>query len=219
MWSVWLVFCDCGFHSACLLMDDDKRLAEASWWEGLNVGIQFSVDGWGCIPSLLFGLRPNYGTGNLLQENLCQHCCIYCPWPHGRLLSTHASARDSRTLTGKSDSISCGGQCSFLLGPGMDKVLFVPSKLPQSFGSSVIKSQPDSLVGKPIVGPRTFVTVQELLWYNFSPVCGLSAQCQHIWKPQQWPQDWKRSVFIPIPKKGNAFQSTAQMHSSHMLAK
>ena len=28
--------------------------------------------------------------------------------------------------------------------------------------------------------------------------------CQLIWKTQQWPQDWKRSVFIPIPKKGNA---------------
>ena len=28
--------------------------------------------------------------------------------------------------------------------------------------------------------------------------------CQHIWKTQQWPQDWKRSVFIPIPKKGDA---------------
>ena len=28
--------------------------------------------------------------------------------------------------------------------------------------------------------------------------------CQHIWKTQQWPQDWKRSVFIPIPKKCNA---------------
>ena len=28
--------------------------------------------------------------------------------------------------------------------------------------------------------------------------------CQHIWKTQQWPKDWKRSVFIPIPKKGNA---------------
>ena len=28
--------------------------------------------------------------------------------------------------------------------------------------------------------------------------------CQKIWKTQQWPQDWKRSVFIPIPKKGNA---------------
>ena len=31
-----------------------------------------------------------------------------------------------------------------------------------------------------------------------------SAICQQIWKTQQWPQDWKRSVFIPIPKKGNA---------------
>ena len=28
--------------------------------------------------------------------------------------------------------------------------------------------------------------------------------CQRIWKTQQWPQDWKRSVFIPVPKKGNA---------------
>ena len=28
--------------------------------------------------------------------------------------------------------------------------------------------------------------------------------CQHFWKTQQWPQDWKSSVFIPIPKKGNA---------------
>jgi len=32
----------------------------------------------------------------------------------------------------------------------------------------------------------------------------LHSLCQHIWKTQQWPQDWKRSVFIPIPKKGNA---------------
>ena len=32
----------------------------------------------------------------------------------------------------------------------------------------------------------------------------LHSICQQIWKNQQWPQDWKRSVFIPIPKKGNA---------------
>ena len=32
----------------------------------------------------------------------------------------------------------------------------------------------------------------------------LCSICQQIWKTQQWPQDWKRSVFIPIPKKGNA---------------
>ena len=32
----------------------------------------------------------------------------------------------------------------------------------------------------------------------------LHSICQHIWETQQWPQDWKRSVFIPIPKKGIA---------------
>src|SRR5574340_289698 len=31
----------------------------------------------------------------------------------------------------------------------------------------------------------------------------LHSVCQQIWKTQHWPQDWKRSVFIPIPKKGN----------------
>ena len=43
--------------------------------------------------------------------------------------------------------------------------------------------------------------------------------CQQIWKTQQWPQDWKRSVLIR--KKGNAknVQITAQLHSSHTLAK
>ena len=37
-------------------------------------------------------------------------------------------------------------------------------------------------------------------------VKGLLSICQRIWKTQQWPQDWKRSVFIPVPKKGNAKQ-------------
>ena len=36
------------------------------------------------------------------------------------------------------------------------------------------------------------------------PVILPASICQQIWKTQQWPQDWKRSVFIPIPKKGNA---------------
>ena len=45
--------------------------------------------------------------------------------------------------------------------------------------------------------------------------------CQQVWKTQQRPQDWKRSVFTPIPKKGNAknVQTTAQSHSPHTLAK
>ena len=49
----------------------------------------------------------------------------------------------------------------------------------------------------------------------------LHSICQRIWKTQQWPQDWKRLVFIPIPKKAmpkNA-QTTEQLHSSHMLVK
>ena len=49
----------------------------------------------------------------------------------------------------------------------------------------------------------------------------LHSICQQIWKTQHYPQDWKRSVFIPIPKKVNAkdVQTTAQLHSFHMLAK
>ena len=45
--------------------------------------------------------------------------------------------------------------------------------------------------------------------------------CQQIWKTQQWPQDWKTSVFIPIPKKRNAIECSnyIQLHASHRLAK
>ena len=45
--------------------------------------------------------------------------------------------------------------------------------------------------------------------------------CQQIWKTRQWPQDWKRSVFIPISNKSNVnyAQTTAQLHSSHTLVK
>ena len=47
----------------------------------------------------------------------------------------------------------------------------------------------------------------------------LRSICQQIWKTQQWPQDWKNSVFIPIPKKDNAKEcsNTAQLHSFHTL--
>ena len=44
----------------------------------------------------------------------------------------------------------------------------------------------------------------------------LPSICQQIWKTQQWSQGWKRSVFIPMPKN---VQMTAQLHSSHTLAK
>ena len=49
----------------------------------------------------------------------------------------------------------------------------------------------------------------------------LHSMYQQIWKTQQWPQDWKRSVFIPTPRKGNAKEcsNTVQLHSSHTLVK
>ena len=49
----------------------------------------------------------------------------------------------------------------------------------------------------------------------------LHSICQQIWKTQQWPQDWKRLVFIPISKKVNAMnvQTTTELHSFHTLVK
>ena len=84
--------------------------------------IQFSIEGKGCVLSLLFDLRPNYGGGNedngdLLQKGPCRHCLTQYPWPCSRPPTTHASARDSWTLTGKSGSVYLG-HCSFLLGAG-----------------------------------------------------------------------------------------------------
>ena len=47
----------------------------------------------------------------------------------------------------------------------------------------------------------------------------LRSICQQIWKTQQWPQDWKRSVFITVPKNGNAKECSNyhKLHSFHML--
>ena len=80
--------------------------------------IQFSVVGWGCVPSLLFDLRLNYGggnedNGNFLQKIPCTHCCTQCPQTCSRLPPTHASARDSWTLTDKSGSVSYGVTAPF----------------------------------------------------------------------------------------------------------
>ena len=96
--------------------------------------IQFSIDGQGCVPSLLFDLRPNYGGGN--EDNGDLHQKVPCrqalpqsvpltlqqatadPGLHRRLLDTHRQVWVSLLW----------GHCSFLLGPGVHKVLFVPSK-------------------------------------------------------------------------------------------
>ena len=45
----------------------------------------------------------------------------------------------------------------------------------------------------------------------------LQSICQQIWRTQQWPQDWKRSVFILIPKKGNAKEYRTIALTSHAI--
>ena len=99
---------------------------------------QFSVDGQGCVSDL----RPNSGGGNEdngdLQKVPYMHCYTQCPQPcsrppltqhlHRRLLDTHRQVWVGLLW----------GHCYFLLGPGVHKVLFVPSKslFPQSCVSS-----------------------------------------------------------------------------------
>ena len=139
MWSVWLFFCDCDFHSICPLMGKDKRLLEASWWDGLmwgNLGlvlmgetmlskslIQFSVDGKGCVPScclawdqtmVIVTSFKEIMPGLLYSVTLTQQQASVDPCHHWRLLHTHRQAM-----------ISLWGHCSFLQGPGVNKVLFV----------------------------------------------------------------------------------------------
>ena len=62
--------------------------------------IQFSVDGRGCVPSLLFDLRPNYGGGHVDNGDLfpkvpCMHCYTQCPQSCGSPLPTHISPESS----------------------------------------------------------------------------------------------------------------------------
>ena len=100
--------------------------------------IQFSVDEWGCVPSLLLDLRANYGGGNEDNGDLLR-ALLQSVFPtlqqattdprlHCRLLDTHGQVWVSLLW----------GPCSFLLGPGVQKVLSVPSQslLPQSCVSS-----------------------------------------------------------------------------------
>ena len=132
--------------------------------------------------------RGNGSNGSLLQKDLCLHCCIQCPWPCSRPLSTHASSGDFWTLTAKSGSVSGGITAPFswvlvltrfcLCPPSVSfpspvEVLLsnptgLQSQIPRGFSVRL----PDPQVGKSVVGPWTFLTVQDFLWCNSSAVCG-----------------------------------------------
>ena len=104
--------------------------------------MQFSVDGQGCVPSLLFGLRPHYGggdegNGDLLQKAPACAAALSAP----TLQQATADPRLCQRLLGTRRQVWVSpfrGHCSFLLGASVYMVLFVPSKsqFPQSCVSS-----------------------------------------------------------------------------------
>ena len=112
-----------------------------------------------------------------------QDCCSQCLSPLSKPLSTHASSGDSRTLTGKSDSVSCEVTAPFSwllvhtefccdLRESVSPVLWnFCIQIPCGFSVPLLNPQ----AGKSIVGPRTFAAVWKHLWYNCS-ACGSSAR-------------------------------------------
>ena len=104
--------------------------------------IQFSVDGWGCVPFLLFDLRPNYCGGNddnskLLQKVPCMHCCTQCPQPpagHLRPMPLLETPGPSRANLGQ----SLVG--SLLLSPGFRCAQGSVCALHESFSPVLCKS-------------------------------------------------------------------------------
>ena len=133
------------------------------------------------------------------KRNIPNHCCQYSH-PCGEPLLTQASTGDPPTPASRFGSVSCGGHCSFPLGLGAHKILFMSSKtrvsvIPNSgevlysnsiglqdlipWGFPVPLSDPQA--GKPDVGFKMVTTVQELLWYYYSLICGCPPGGYRIW--------------------------------------
>ena len=75
----------------------------------------------------------------------------------------------------------------------------LPFPFPGDFPDTEIKPMSPALIGRWIL-----TTEPRKIYIKDDAVKVLHSICQQIWKTQQWPQDWKMSVFIPVPKKGNA---------------
>ena len=153
MWSIWLVSCDCGFHSVFPLMDEDKRLVETSWWEELAVGklglalvggamlskslIQFSAGGWGCAP--LCSMAWGQTMVGIMVPRAISFKMTYASmlWLPGLLESVPLTPRQAtvnlhlhQRLPNTHRQIWLSllwGHCAFFLGLDTHKVLFAPS--------------------------------------------------------------------------------------------
>ena len=162
MWSDWLVFCDCGFHSVCPQWRKIRSLWKLpdsrDWLRGkldlVLMGqamlskylIQFSVVGWSCVPSLLFTrcqtmVEVMKITVTSFKRSYACTDTLSAPNPaaghHWPMPLGHFPGHSKGSLGEPLGSLI------FLLGPGAHKFLFVPSKslfpIPAlSFGSSVV---------------------------------------------------------------------------------
>ena len=137
---------------------------------------------------------------DLLQKVLCQDCCIQYPDP----TAGHASVEDwtlgqvwlvGLLLLSPGSWQAQGFVCAFQksVSPVVWKFcnqIPLASRVLIRWGFSVPLQDPH--IGKSVVDPRTFTTVQELLWYNCSPVCGLSAQwlCDGAYTPYLHWKNW-----------------------------
>ena len=124
--------------------------------------IQFPVDGQGCIPSLLFDLRLNYGGGNEDNDNLPQK--VLCTLLHSVSPTLQQATTDpclcSRFLDthGKVWVSLLWDYCSFLPGPGAHKVLFVPSK---SLFHQFFVNSGESMVGLKMTSSKRAYTIPQ----------------------------------------------------------
>ena len=96
--------------------------------------IEFSVDGWSCVPSLLFDLRPIYGevnedNGNLLQKVACTHCCTQCLQPCSRPPLNHTSSQRLLDTHRKSGSVSFGITAPFSWVPEHTRFCLCPPRV------------------------------------------------------------------------------------------
>ena len=158
-------------------------------------------------------LGPNYDggsedNGDLLQKAPCMHSYTQCPQPCRRPPPTHASVGDSWTLTGKSGSVSCG---ITFLSPGSWCAQYFVCALKESVSpvlckfwwlygevnGDLLECEVKWALGsitthKASGGDRIPVELFQILKDDAVKV--LRSICQQIWKTQQWPQDWKRSI-------------------------
>ena len=155
----------------------------------------------------------------------CSHTCPYKIETKGGLTPTHRGRCDHRSRQGSDTPLSqesCSHptlearkRCSFrtpwawggaaLLTPGLQPNHIIPDLwLPELWDDDFLLCYVLWSITTNKASGADGIPVELFQILKDDAVKVLHSVCQQIWKTQQWPQDWKRSVFIPIPKKGNA---------------